>query len=209
MLQKQPEYEVVGLLTTLNGEADRVAMHGVRRSLVEAQARAAGLPLWEVDLPWPCSNPDYECIMKTACRAAVEAGVECMAFGDLFLTEIRQYREKQLRDSGLELLFPVWEMPTGALARTMIRGGLRAKLACVDCSVVGEQFAGREFDQELLAELPAGVDPCGENGEFHTFVYDGPMFRQPVEVDAGEVIRREQFVFADLVPRDMVTKTVA
>ena len=175
-------------------------MHGVRRSLVEAQARAVGLPLWDVDLPWPCSNSDYECIMKTACQAAVEAGVECLAFGDLFLTDIRQYREKQLRDSGLQLVFPVWQMPTAALARTMIHGGLRAKLVCVDSSVLAEQFAGREFDLELLADLPPGIDPCGENGEFHTFVYDGPMFHQPVEVSVGEIVKREQFVFADLTP---------
>lgn len=209
VLQKQPEYEVVGLLTTFNREADRVAMHGVRRSLVEAQARAAELPLWDVDLPWPCSNADYECIMKTACQSAVEAGVECMAFGDLFLTDIRQYRERQLQDSGLQLLFPVWEMPTAALARAMMAGGLRAQLVCIDSRVLGEQFAGREFDQQLLAELPAGVDPCGENGEFHTFVYDGPMFREPVALDAGEIVKREQFVFADLIPRDAVPGTGA
>ncbi len=200
LLRQLPEYEVVGLLTSFNGAAERVAMHGVRRSLVVAQARAAGLPLWDVDLPWPCSNPDYERIMKTARQSALEEGVQCVAFGDLFLTEIRQYREKQLQESGLELLFPVWETPTTALAQAMIQGGLRARLACGDTLVLREEFAGREFDHDLLAALPAGIDPCGENGEFHTFVYDGPMFSQPVEFAAGEIVKREQFVFADFVP---------
>ncbi len=187
------------MLTSFNGAAERVAMHGVRRTLVEAQARAAGLPLWDVDLPWPCTNSDYERIMKTACQSALDAGVQCVAFGDLFLTEIRQYREKQLQDSGLELLFPVWDIPTTALAQAMIQGGLRARLACVDTAVLREEFVGREFDHDLLAALPAGIDPCGENGEFHTFVYDGPMFSQPVEFSAGEIVRREQFVFADFM----------
>ena len=146
LLRQQPEYEIVGLLTTFNQAANRVAMHAVRRSLVEAQAKAAGVPLWDVDLPWPCSNAEYERIIKEQCDRAVVAGIECMAFGDLFLTEIRTYREKQLEDSGLQPIFPVWGMPTRELARSMIDSGVRAKLTCVDPKLLAPQFVGREFD---------------------------------------------------------------
>jgi uncharacterized protein (TIGR00290 family) len=200
LLRTMNDYEVVGLLTTFNGAADRVAMHGVRRSLVKAQAEAAGLPLWDVDLPWPCSNDDYQSAMRTVCERALQAGVECMAFGDLFLTEIRDYREKQLSGSGLQPVFPVWGIPTDVLARDMIAAGLRAKLTCVDRKQIEPHFAGREFDAKLLTELPTGADPCGENGEFHSFVYAGPMFRGAIPVKSGEVIHRDQFAFADLVP---------
>jgi len=202
LLRESGEYEIVGLLTTFNGAADRVAMHGVRRSLVKAQAEAAGLPLWDVDLPWPCSNDDYECAMRTVCDRALQAGIECMAFGDLFLTDIRDYREKQLHGTGLQPVFPVWGIPTDKLAHEMIAAGLRAKLTCVDCKQLEPDFAGREFDEKLLSDLPAGADPCGENGEFHSFVYAGPMFHGPVQVEPGEVVRRDQFAFADLVPAE-------
>ncbi len=198
-LREAGEHEVVGLLTTFNRTADRVAMHGVRRSLVKTQAEAAGLPLWEADLPWPCSNDDYEHAMGAVCERAVQAGIECVAFGDLFLTEIREYREKQLFGSGLQAVFPVWGIPTDVLARDMIAAGLRAKLTCVDCKQIEPHFAGREFDEKLLSELPAGADPCGENGEFHSFVYAGPMFRSAIPVKSGEVVLRGQFAFADLV----------
>jgi uncharacterized protein (TIGR00290 family) len=202
LLRTMNDYEVVGLLTTFNSAADRVAMHGVRRSLVKAQAEAAGLPLWDVDLPWPCSNDDYQSAMRTVCERALQAGVECMAFGDLFLTEIRDYREKQLSGSGLQPVFPVWGIPTDVLARDMIAAGLRAKLTCVDRKQIEPHFAGREFDAKLLTELPTGADPCGENGEFHSFVYAGPMFRGAIPVKSGEVIHRDQFAFADLVPAE-------
>jgi uncharacterized protein (TIGR00290 family) len=202
LLRTMNDYEVVGLLTTFNGAADRVAMHGVRRSLVKAQADAAGLPLWDVDLPWPCSNDDYERAMRAVCERALQAGIECMAFGDLFLAEIREYREKQLSGSGLQPVFPVWGIPTDVLARDMIAAGLRAKLTCIDCKQIEPHFAGREFDAKLLSELPAAADPCGENGEFHSFVYAGPMFRNAIPVQSGEVVRRDQFAFADLVPAE-------
>jgi|SRR5579864_1407824 len=200
LLRKNPEYEIVGLLTTFNSSADRVAMHGVRRALVKAQGEAAEIPLWEVDLPWPCSNDDYECAMKQACQKAVGNGIECIAFGDLFLTDIRAYREKQLRDTGLQPVFPVWGLPTRALAREMIDSGLRAKLACIDTKQISGDLAGREFDTQLLSELPPSADPCGENGEFHSFVYAGPMFNSPVQVVLGEIVQCEQFIYADLVP---------
>jgi uncharacterized protein (TIGR00290 family) len=200
LLRQKQEYDVVGLLTTMNGAADRVAMHGVRRSLVQAQADAAGLPLWAVDLPWPCSNKDYESVMRSVCDRAVQQGIECVAFGDLFLTEIREYREKQLHGTGLAPIFPVWEIPTGELAHEMIGAGLRAKLSCVDCNQLGSQFAGRDFDEQLLLDLPSGADPCGEKGEFHSFVYAGPMFRGKISVIPGEVVLRENFAFADLIP---------
>jgi uncharacterized protein (TIGR00290 family) len=198
LLRQQNECEIVGLLTTFNQAANRVAMHAVRRSLVEAQAKAAGIPLWDVDLPWPCSNPDYECIMTETCKAAVQAGIECIAFGDLFLTDIRAYREKQLENSGLQPIFPVWDMPTRELARSMIKSGMHAKLTCVDPKLLTPEFVGREFDEQLLSEFPPDIDPCGENGEFHTFVYAGPMFRHDLSVEVGEIVSRDGFVFADL-----------
>jgi uncharacterized protein (TIGR00290 family) len=203
LLREQREYEIVALLTTFNRAADRVAMHGVRRTLVRAQAEAAGIPLCEVDLPWPCSNEDYESAMKQTCDKAVESGIECVAFGDLFLTDIREYREKQLRNTGLQPIFPVWEIPTRELAHEMIGSGLRARLACVDTKQISRDFAGREFDAQLLLELPASADPCGENGEFHSFVYAGPMFKRPLPVEVGEIVMREQFAYADLLPSEL------
>jgi uncharacterized protein (TIGR00290 family) len=200
VLRRSAEYEVVGLLTTFNGEADRVAMHAVRRELVERQAAAAGLPLWSVPLPWPCSNEQYEALMARACAKAVAEGIEGVAFGDLFLEDVRAYREKQMKGTGLEPIFPVWGLPTRALAEEMIAAGLRAKLTCVDTEKLDRSFAGREFDEELLSALPKEVDPCGERGEFHSFVYAGPMLDGVVPVSVGETVVRDQFVFADLIP---------
>jgi uncharacterized protein (TIGR00290 family) len=198
ILRQCGEYDVVGLLTTFNEVADRVAMHGVRRELVEPQAAAAGLPLWSVPLPWPCSNEQYEALMAEACARAVDQGIEGIAFGDLFLEDVRAYREKHLKDTGLEPVFPVWGLPTPALAEEMIASGMRAKLTCVDTEKLDRSFAGREFDEVLLSDLPAGVDPCGERGEFHSFVYAGPMFNAALAVSVGEAVVRDQFVFADL-----------
>jgi uncharacterized protein (TIGR00290 family) len=192
--------EIAGLLTTFNRSADRVAMHAVRRTLVQAQAAAVGLPLRAVDLAWPCSNEEYESLMAEACRAAAGDGFEAIVFGDLFLREIREYRERKLAGTGLEPLFPLWEIPTRDLARSMMGGGLRAKITCVDKKALDPCFAGREFDDVLLADLPPHVDPCGENGEFHTFAYAGPMFRYPITVVAGELRDADGFVFADLLP---------
>jgi uncharacterized protein (TIGR00290 family) len=203
LLRQQGEYEVLGLLTTFNRAANRVAMHGVRRALVEAQAEAAGISLWDIDLPWPCSTSDYESAMKKACVQALACGIEYLAFGDLFLTDIRRYREQQLRGSGLQPLFPAWGLPTGELASDMIASGLRAKLACVDSNQLSPDFVGREFDSDLLSELPRTVDPCGENGEFHSFVYAGPMFRKDLAIETGVIIRRDNFVFVDLLPREL------
>jgi uncharacterized protein (TIGR00290 family) len=198
LLRQQTDHEIVGLLTTFNQEANRVAMHAVRRSLVESQAKALGIPLWDVNLPWPCSNADYECIMEGTCKAAVQAGIGYVAFGDLFLTDVRAYREKQMENSGLKPLFPLWGTPTSELARSMIKSGVRAKLTCVDPKFLAQEFVGREFDEQLLSDFPANIDPCGENGEFHTFVYAGPMFERELSVEVGEIVSREGFVFADL-----------
>jgi uncharacterized protein (TIGR00290 family) len=199
VLRQMADYEIVGLLTTVNSQFDRVAMHGTRREILESQARAAELPLWDVPLPWPCSNDAYESEMRDACARAVIAGVNAIAFGDLFLQDIRAYREAQLAASGLMPLFPLWELPTAELAREMIAGGVRAKLTCVDTEQLSCSFAGREFDRELLRELPAAVDPCGERGEFHTCVYAGPMFTRPLSLEAGEVVQRDRFAYADFI----------
>jgi uncharacterized protein (TIGR00290 family) len=199
LLQRQG-VRVDALLTTINAAADRVAMHGVRRELAEAQAEAAGIPLWGIPLPWPCSNDDYEARMADACRRAVAEGFDTIAFGDLFLRDIRAYREKQLAGSGLTPIFPLWDLPTPALARDMIAGGLRARLSCVDSRQLDASFSGREFDAALLADLPPAVDPCGENGEFHTFVFDGPMFRAPIGVETGEIRDVNGFIYSDFVP---------
>ena len=188
------------LLTTVNEAFDRVAMHAVRADVLRAQADAAGLPLITIPLPWPCSNAVYEERLAHAVRAAVADGFTHVAFGDLFLRDIRHYREERLAASGLTPIFPLWDRPTDALAREMIDGGLRATLTSVDPRVLPASFAGRAFDEALLRDLPPGVDPCGENGEFHTCVTAGPMFAHPIAVTSGAVVERDGFVFADVVP---------
>ena len=180
---------------------DRVAMHGVRRSVLEAQARAAGLPLHVVHIPHPCPNDIYESKMRTAIADARANGFTHAAFGDLFLEDVRRYREEKLAGSGLEPLFPVWGIPTRELAEQMIAGGLRARLTCVDTRRLDESFVGREFDQSLLEDLPDGIDPCGERGEFHSCVYAGPMFKGPIELETGEMHTVAPYVWRDLVPR--------
>lgn len=200
VLREQNEVEVVGLLTTLNAEHDRVAMHAVRSELLRKQADAADLELWPVPIPWPCSNADYEAAMTSAMDRAVQAGVTRIAFGDLFLEDVRRYRVDRLAGTGLTPLFPIWGIPTNDLASRMIAGGLRACLTCVDPRKLDASFAGRDFDAKLLRDLPSSVDPCGENGEFHSFAYEGPMFRSPVAIRRGEVVERDGFVFADLLP---------
>lgn len=198
VLRERQDVEVVALLTTLNEQFDRVAMHSTRRELLEAQARAAGLPLVVVPLPWPCNNEQYEAAMSGACARAVAEGVEAMAFGDLFLEDVRRYRVEKLAGTGLEPLFPIWGLDTHALAREMVAAGVKTRLVCVDPRKLGREFAGRDLDEATLAELPEGVDPCGENGEFHSFVYGGPMFAEEIEVESGEVVERDGFVFADV-----------
>jgi len=197
VLRRDPGIEVCGLLTTINAEFQRVAMHGTRRSVLEAQARAAGLPLWPVSLPWPCSNETYESRMSEVCSRAVAERIDGVAFCDLYLEDVRAYREKQLAPTGLEPLFPLWGIPTAELAREMIAGGLRARLTCVDPRVLPAAFAGRKFDEALLRDLPPSVDPCAERGEFHTCACAGPMFTEPLSLVPGEVVSRDGFVFAD------------
>jgi uncharacterized protein (TIGR00290 family) len=200
VLRHDPEVEVIGLLTTVNVTHGRVAMHGTRLALLEAQARAVGLPLHRIELPWPCSNATYESAMRGAIEEAVRRGATHIAFGDLFLEDIRAYRIEQLEGSGLEPLFPIWHEPTDALARRMIDAGLEAVVTCVDASKLSRSFVGRRFGHVFLDELPPGVDPCGENGEFHTCVLGGPMFRDRLTAEVGEIVERDGFYFADLVP---------
>jgi uncharacterized protein (TIGR00290 family) len=200
VLRQQNQYEIAGLMTTFNAAFDRVAMHSTRRALVEMQAEAAGLPLIAAPIPWPCSNVDYESAMKRVCDQALAQGITAIAFGDLFLADVRAYRERQLKDTGLEPLFPIWGIPTQPLAQEMISAGLRAKLVCVDPKQISPNFIGREFDQTFLHDLPAGVDPCGENGEFHSFVYTGPMFSREIAIVTGEKVQRDGFWFCDVLP---------
>jgi uncharacterized protein (TIGR00290 family) len=186
------------LLTSINEAADRVSMHGVRAEVLRAQAAAAGLPLVTVPLPWPCTNEIYEERMGAAVRDAVARGFTHVAFGDLFLEDVRRYREDRLAGTGLEPLFPLWGLPTADLARAMIAGGIEARITCLDPRVMPPQLAGRAFDETLLADLPPGVDPCAERGEFHTCVVGGPTFSKRIEVTTGETVERDGFVFTDL-----------
>lgn len=198
VLRQQPDVEVVALLTTFNEAADRVAMHAVRRRLVRRQALAAGVPLWEVALPSPCPNEAYERAMTNAIERARSEEVTHCAFGDLFLEDIRRYREKQLSGTGIEPLFPLWQVDTRELALTLLRGGVEAHLTCVDPKQVPSELAGRRYDRALLDALPPSADPCGENGEFHTFVNAGPMFEERIDVAVGERLDRDGFTYCDI-----------
>ncbi len=200
VLRRQGDFEVVALLTTVNRKYDRVAMHAVRETLLRQQAESAGLPLVTVPIPYPCPNEAYETAMAAAIERAKAEGVRHVAFGDLFLEDIRRYREEKMAACDMTPLFPVWGLDTRALAREMISNGVRALLTCVNPKKLSGSFAGREFDVELLAQLPPGVDPCGENGEFHSFVYAGPMFHKPICIKKGEIVERDGFVFADVLP---------
>jgi uncharacterized protein (TIGR00290 family) len=200
LARQQDDFEITALLTTVNSTYERVAMHAVRESLLELQAEAAGLPLVKVPIPSPCSNEIYEQAMGEAMARARREGVWHVIFGDLFLEDIRSYREKHLSACGMTPVFPVWRSDTRALAEEMLSGGLEAYLTCIDPRRLDARFAGRRFDAALLAELPPGVDPCGENGEFHTFACAGPMFRHRIAMTAGEVVQRDGFVFADFLP---------
>ena len=200
VLRGDPGVEVVGLMTTVNTTHERVAMHSTRRAILEAQALAVGLPLHIVPLPWPCANGVYERAMRGAIKAAVEGGVTHIAFGDLYLEDVRNYRCRQLEGSGLEPVFPLWHEPTEPLARRMIDAGVEAVVTCVDPAKLPPSFAGRTLDHAFLHELPAGVDPCGENGEFHTCVLAGPMLAERIPAAVGAIVERDGFCFADLVP---------
>jgi len=204
-LQQNPEIEVVGLLTTFNQAFNRSAIHGVRLELVRAQAQAAGLPLLEIPLPWPCSNEKYEqAMMEALDRAKRELSPDAIAFGDLYLEDIRAYREERMAGTGLTLLFPLWGIPTKKLAGQMIEAGLQAYVTCLDPGKMPETLAGSAFDKNFLKQLPDTVDPCGENGEFHTFAWDGPMFQKSIAIEQGETVTREGFVYTDLIGKSLL-----
>jgi uncharacterized protein (TIGR00290 family) len=200
-VRRGAEFDVVALLTTVNQTYSRVAMHAVRESLLEMQADAAGLPLIKVPIPSPCSNEIYEQAMGEVMSRAKNEGVRHVVFGDLFLEDVRAYREKQLAQCDMTPIFPLWARDTRQLAVEMIAHGLSAYLTCIDPRKLDRSFAGRKFDTGLLSALPTAVDPCGENGEFHTFVNAGPMFDRTIPVTAGEIVEREGFVFADFLPQ--------
>jgi uncharacterized protein (TIGR00290 family) len=198
-LRQDPAYRVAALLTTVNEQFDRVAIHGFREELLELQAASVGLPIWKIPLPYPCSNEAYESRMQAACVRAVQEGFKAVAFGDLFLEDIRAYRIAHLDGTGLEPVFPIWGMPTDQLAQTMVASGLRARITCLDPRKLSSSFCGRVFDAGFLTDLPASVDPCGERGEFHSFAYAGPMFSRPIDVEHTHNVEREGFVYGDLV----------
>jgi uncharacterized protein (TIGR00290 family) len=198
VLKQDPGVRLCGLLTTLNSSVDRVSMHGVRASVLRAQAQAAGLPLLTVPLPDPCTDEEYRAAMARAMDEAKQMGIDAIAFGDLFLKDVRTYREANLADTGITPLFPLWGRPTPTLAEEMIQAGIHAIVTCVDTQQLDRSFLGRSFDRQLLHDLPAEVDPCAENGEFHTVAVCGPMFDAPVDVELGEVVERARFAFIDV-----------
>jgi uncharacterized protein (TIGR00290 family) len=206
VLRQRADVQLAGLLTTINESARRVAMHAVRVDVLEAQAGALGLPLWQIAIPSPCPNEVYERAMGEAVARAVAEGFTHVAFGDLFLEDVRRYREERLAGTGLSPLFPLFGADTARLAREMIAGGLRARITCLNPKVIDRGFAGREFDAALLAALPPEIDPCGERGEFHTCAYAGPMFSDPVQIETGITVERDGYVFTDQVIGDRVSE---
>ncbi len=200
LIEHSKSFEGVGLLTTVTETYQRVSMHGVRESILESQAASVGLPLVKVRIPVHCPNSIYETKMAEALGKLREDGVTHVVFGDLFLEDIRAYREEKLKSTGIQPVFPLWRRDTRSLANEMIAGGLVARVVCLDPRKLSKTFAGRLYDSTFLSELPPSVDPCGENGEFHTCVLDGPMFRRPIEAKQGEVVERDGYVFADLIP---------
>jgi uncharacterized protein (TIGR00290 family) len=199
IMRQNNDVEICGLVTTVNERHDRVAMHAVRSSLLEKQVASVGIPLWRVPIPHPCSNEEYETALNQVLIKAKAEGISYFVFGDLFLEDIRAYREKQLAGSGIQPLFPLWKLSTDALAKEMVQTGLRAYITCVDPAQLPRSFAGRIFDDDFLKDLPPSVDPCGERGEFHSFAFRGPMFHEPIPVTPGEIVDRDGFVFADLL----------
>jgi uncharacterized protein (TIGR00290 family) len=198
LLTQSEEFEPVALLTTVNAASGGVSMHGTPRELLAAQSRAAGLPLWEAPIPWPCANQHYETAMRTVVERARAEGIDAIAFGDLFLADIRKYREERMQGTGMEPLFPLWNLNTTRLAHDMIEAGVKARVVSVDLSQILATCAGRDLDLEFLGQLPAGADPCGENGEFHTFVYGGPMFRNTIPIRSGATVSCGGFAHTDL-----------
>lgn len=200
-LRKHDNIEIVGLLSTVTETHERVAMHGVRVALLKRQAEELGLPLYQVEIPYPCPNEIYERRMAEAIERAQRAQVTHIVFGDLFLEDVRRYRETMLAPTGIQPLFPLWQQPTRELANAMITSGLKAVITCVDPQQLSPSFAGKDYDATFLANLPGDVDPCGERGEFHTFVWDGPMLGNPIQLDIGETVERDGFIFADVLPK--------
>jgi len=200
VMREDPDIQVAGLFCTINQEFDRVAMHGVRMALLQEQADSVGLPIKLIPIPNPCSNAEYAKIMTEFVSGEKARGTEYLAFGDLFLEDIREYREQALNGTGITPIFPIWGIDTRILATTMLESGLRAQISCVDPSQLGREYCGREFDTAFLKDLPPGVDPCGENGEFHSFAFDGPMFAKRIDIKVGETVLRDKFVFTDLLP---------
>lgn len=207
LLRRDPHIDVVGLFCTVNKVFRRVAVHGVGLELLNLQAKSIGLPLYIVDLPYPCDNDEYVSAMASFIVNAKENGVECLAFGDLFLQNVRGYRETLLAGTGLTPIFPLWGMPTEALSKQMISSGLNAVITCVDSQYLTKDFSGREYNESFLKDLPKELDPCGENGEFHSFVFDGPMFQEKLEITVGETIQRDRIYFTDLLPAGALPKS--
>ena len=200
-LQQNPEIDLVGLFCTVNKKFDRVAMHGVRVELLQKQAWSIGLPLEIIEIPYPCSNAEYEKIMGQFVERAKRKNIEYFAFGDLFLEDVRNYREEKLKGSGIKPIFPVWGIPTDKLLREMISGGLKAVITCINPKQIAEEFVGKKLDENFLYSLPKNIDPCGENGEFHSFVFNGPMFKEKIEIFVGDIVHRNGFVFADVLSK--------
>lgn len=200
-LQQETEIDLVGLFCTVNNEFNRVSMHAVRVELLQQQAKCIGLPLEIIEIPYPCSNNLYEEIMALFVEKAKKANIEHFAFGDLFLEDVRKYREEKLNGTGITPIFPIWGIPTDKLSKEMIGSGLRAVITCVDPKQIPKELIGREYNESFLNDIPDGVDPCGEKGEFHSFVFDGPMFKKHMEISVGNVIQRDGFVFVDVAEK--------
>jgi len=198
-LRQDPTIDLVGLFCSVNKEFERVAMHGVRLELLERQAKSLDLPLEVIEIPFPCSNSDYEETMGAFVERAKAENIENFAFGDLFLKDIRQYREEKLKGTGISPLFPIWGIPTDQLIREMLAGGLKTMVTCIDPKQISEDFVGKERNADFLAILPENVDPCGEKGEFHSFAFDGPMFNEKIDIRVGDIVHRDGFVFADIL----------
>ncbi len=199
LLKQDPDIEIAGLFSTINNEFNRIAMHSTRAELAEQQAECAGLPIKFIPLPYPCTNVQYEAIMNEFIKEVKREEIEYFAFGDLYLESVRNYREKNLAGTGITPLFPLWKKDTKKLSSEMIDAGLKAIVTCIDPKCLPKEFAGRNYDKDFLQQIPAGVDPCGENGEFHSFVFAGPMFHKKIDIRVGETVTRDGFVFTDII----------
>lgn len=197
-ISQQQEYDIAGLFCTVNKQYSRTAMHAVRIELLQMQAESVGLPLEIIEIPYPCSNEAYESIMQTFIDKVKLLGVECFVFGDLYLQDIRDYRVSKLHGTGIEAVFPLWKIPTQQLAHEMINGGLKAVVTCIDPKQLDAQYVGKIFNHDFIKSLPDRIDPCGENGEFHSFVFEGPMLKNSIKIKVGEIVERDGFVFSDV-----------